>query len=89
MRSFSAIGDTTNLAVRLQTFAEEGSVVVEASTYALIDDWAIVRPLGSPELKGRSRPVEVYELTVGVAVARVIGKSSPVSIMGAAPRGSA
>ena len=62
IRNFSAIGDTTNLAARLQTYAAEGSVVIGAATYDLIRDQVIARPLGSPELKGRSRAVEVYEL---------------------------
>jgi len=62
IRNFSAIGDTTNLAARLQTYAAEGSVVIGASTYELIREQAIVRPLGSPELKGKSQAVEVYEL---------------------------
>ena len=62
IRNYSAIGDTTNLAARLQTWAAEGSVVISASTYDLIKEWAIVRPLGSPELKGKSVAVEVYEL---------------------------
>jgi class 3 adenylate cyclase len=62
IRNFSAIGDTTNLAARLQTYAEEGTVVIGASTYDLIKDWAIVRPLGAPALKGKSQAVEVYEL---------------------------
>ncbi|MGZ4166716.1 MAG: adenylate/guanylate cyclase domain-containing protein [Solirubrobacteraceae bacterium] len=62
IRTFSAIGDTTNLAARLQTYAAEGTVVIGASTYDLIRAQAIVRPLGSPELKGRSQTVQVYEL---------------------------
>jgi class 3 adenylate cyclase len=62
MRNFAAIGDTTNLAARLQTYAPEGSVVIGASTYDLIREQAIVRPLGSPELKGKSQSVAVYEL---------------------------
>jgi class 3 adenylate cyclase len=62
IRNYSAIGDTTNLAARLQTFAEEGSVVIGATTYELIKDHAIVRALGTPALKGKSDPVEVYEL---------------------------
>ena len=66
MRNYSAIGDTTNLAARLQTFAAEGSVVMGATTYELIRDRAIVRPLGSPDLKGKSVAVEVYEL-VGIS----------------------
>jgi class 3 adenylate cyclase len=62
VRNFSAIGDTTNLAARLQTFADEGSVVIGASTYDLIRERAVVRPLGTPVLKGKSTPVAVYEL---------------------------
>ena len=62
IRNFSAIGDTTNLAARLQTYAHEGSVVISASTYDQIREHAIVRALGTPELKGKSQAVEVYEL---------------------------
>jgi len=62
IRNFSALGDTTNLAARLQTYAPEGSVVIGASTYDLIRRVAQVRPLGAPELKGKSRAVEVYQL---------------------------
>ena len=62
IRNFSAIGDTTNLAARLQTFAPEGSVVIGATTYEMIKDRAVVRALGSPQLKGKSQAIEVYEL---------------------------
>jgi adenylate cyclase len=62
IRNFSAISDTTNLAAQLQTYAAEGTVVIGASTYELIREQAVVRPLGSPELKGKSQAVEVYEL---------------------------
>ena len=62
IRNYSAVGDTTNLAARLQTFASPGSVVIGASTYGMIGSRARVRQLGTPELKGKSDPVEVYEL---------------------------
>src|SRR3989442_337221 len=62
IRNFSAIGDTTNLAARLQTYAPEGSVVIGARTYELIRDIADVRSLGTPALKGKSEAVEGYEL---------------------------
>lgn len=62
IRNYLAIGDTTNVAARLQTYAAEGTVVIGASTYELIKEWAEVRPLGAPALKGKSQPVEVYEL---------------------------
>jgi class 3 adenylate cyclase len=62
IRNFLAIGDTTNLAARLQTYAAEGSVVISASTLERIGDRAVVRSLGAPALKGKRLPVEVYEL---------------------------
>jgi class 3 adenylate cyclase len=62
MRTYSAIGDTINLAARLQTWAPEGSVVMSSGTYALVRDVVVARSLGSPELKGKSVPVEVFEL---------------------------
>jgi class 3 adenylate cyclase len=62
MRNFTAIGDTTNLAARLQTFAEPGQVVIGETTYAQIAGIARVRALGTPPLKGKSEPVAAYEL---------------------------
>jgi class 3 adenylate cyclase len=62
LRSFTAIGDTTNLAARLQTFAAPGMVVIGERTAALLGDGADLRPLGAPHLKGKALPVEVYEL---------------------------
>jgi class 3 adenylate cyclase len=62
IRNFAAIGDTTNVAARLQTFAQEGTVVIGERTFELIRDRATVRSLGSPDLKGKSVPTQVYEL---------------------------
>ena len=62
LRTFTAIGDTTNLAARLQTFAPAGSVVVGQRTAGLLGDLAELRLLGTPDLKGKSVPVKVYEL---------------------------
>ena len=54
--SFTAIGDTTNLAARLQAEAEPGQVVIGATTAAELTG-AILEPLGALELKGKSEPV--------------------------------
>jgi adenylate cyclase len=62
VRSFSAIGDTVNLAARLQTWADVGHVVVSAMTAQRLAGVATLRPVGSLELKGKSAPVEAYEL---------------------------
>ena len=61
-RSFTAIGDTTNLAARLQAQAEAGQVVIGAPTLAELGDAARVTPLGVLELKGKSQPVEAFVL---------------------------
>ena len=62
MHNFLAIGDTTNVAARLQAWAPPGSIVLGQGTYDLVGDSVDVRPLGSLDLKGKSVPTEVYEL---------------------------
>jgi class 3 adenylate cyclase len=65
LHNFLAIGDTTNVAARLQSFASAGSVVLGQQTYDLVRDRVEVRSLGTPDLKGKSVPMEVREL-VGI-----------------------
>jgi len=62
LRNFTAIGDTTNLAARLQTFAAPGTVVMGERTRSMLDGAARVRDLGEPELKGKSAVGRIYEL---------------------------
>ena len=61
-RSFTAIGDTTNLAARLQTAAEPGQVVVGHPTYLAIQAEMETEPIGELELKGKRAPVAAYLL---------------------------
>jgi adenylate cyclase len=61
-RSFTAVGDTTNLAARLQAQAQAGQVVIGSATLAAVGDGARVAPLGALALKGKSEPVEAYVL---------------------------
>jgi class 3 adenylate cyclase len=64
-RSFTAIGDTTNLAARLQTAAEPGQVVLGAATYEAIRSELEAHPIGELEIKGKAVPVVAY-LLVGL-----------------------
>jgi class 3 adenylate cyclase len=59
-RSFAAIGDTTNLASRLQTTAAPGQVVIGSATAEALGDRAVLEPLGTFEVKGRDEPVEAF-----------------------------
>jgi adenylate cyclase len=61
-RSFTAIGDTTNVAARVQAIAQPGQVLLAAATYALMQDRVRVEALGAASLKGRAQSIEVYEL---------------------------
>lgn len=75
LRNFVAIGDTTNLAARLQTFAAPGTVVMADATRKLLGSAAQVRDLGEPELKGKTAVGTIYEL-VGLDAAPA--ETSPV-----------
>jgi class 3 adenylate cyclase len=61
-RSFTAIGDTTNLAARLQAQAEAGQVVIGSATLAELGEAARVTALGSLDLKGKAEPVNAFVL---------------------------
>ncbi|WP_211223897.1 adenylate/guanylate cyclase domain-containing protein [Pseudonocardia asaccharolytica] len=62
LRNFTAIGDTTNLAARLEGLAEPGQVVIGPVTRAQLGSAATVRTRGPVRVKGRREPVEVFVL---------------------------
>jgi class 3 adenylate cyclase len=59
-RSFAAIGDTTNLAARLQAAAAPGQVVVSRATADALPDDTELEELGPLELKGKAEPVAAF-----------------------------
>jgi adenylate cyclase len=61
-RSFTAIGDTTNVAARLQAAARPGEVVIAAATRDRLGDGAATRRLPPIEAKGKREPLEAYAL---------------------------
>ncbi|MFP4553231.1 MAG: ATP-binding protein, partial [Actinomycetota bacterium] len=63
LRTYSALGDTLNVASRLQDTATPGTVVVSAETRRLLGSDVEARLIGPAELKGRSAPVVVHEIT--------------------------
>ena len=62
VRSFTAIGDTVNLAARLQTEAGVGQVLVSPTTAQRLAGSADLRPIGERRLKGKAEPVAAFEL---------------------------
>src|SRR5260221_380292 len=57
LREHAVVGETPNLAARLQTLAEPGTVVVGASTRRLLGDLFHLRDLGLHEVNGIAAPV--------------------------------
>jgi class 3 adenylate cyclase len=59
-RSFTAIGDTVNLASRLEGQAKAGQVVVGVQTYRTLPNGTKVESLGGVQVKGKEAPIEAY-----------------------------
>ncbi|MEE9281701.1 MAG: AAA family ATPase [Myxococcota bacterium] len=77
-RETLALGDTTNLAARLQGIATPGSVVVSGATLRLAPGLFITEDLGTPELKGVPDAIRAYRV---LQVSGVRGRREPASGM--------
>ncbi len=62
-RQSVALGDTANVAARLQGVAEPGSIVAGASTVRRLADRFVFEPLADVSVKGREEPVSVWRLS--------------------------
>jgi hypothetical protein len=60
---YTAVGQTTHLAARMEQLAAPGTVRLTADTLRLAEGYIAVKPLGPMPVKGVPHPVEVYELT--------------------------
>jgi class 3 adenylate cyclase/tetratricopeptide (TPR) repeat protein len=59
---YTAVGDTTNTAARMQQLAEPGQIVLAEATHRLIAPYFETRALGSVKVKNRARPVAAWAL---------------------------
>ena len=66
---YTAVGQTTHLAARMEQLATPGTARLTANTLALAEGYIAVRVIGPVPVKGIAQPVEVYELT-GAGAAR-------------------
>jgi class 3 adenylate cyclase/tetratricopeptide (TPR) repeat protein len=60
---YTAIGQTTHLAARMEQIADPGTIRLTSDTLQLAEGFVQVQPLGPTPVKGLGMPVEVYELT--------------------------
>ena len=65
---YTAVGQTTHLAARMEQLADPATVLMTATTLTLAEDFVQARTLGPTPVKGLGGPVEVFELTGATAV---------------------
>ena len=59
---YSAVGQTTHLAARMEQLARPGITLLTADTLRLAEGYIEVKPLGPVPVKGLETPVDVYEM---------------------------
>jgi len=86
----SVVGETPNLAARLQTLAAPSAVVIAVGTRRLVGDLFEYRDLGAVEVKGLSAPVPAlqvlrpsgvasrFEALRGSALTRLVGRDEEI-----------
>jgi AAA ATPase domain/Adenylate and Guanylate cyclase catalytic domain len=66
---YTAVGQTTHLAARMEQLAMPGSILITPETLALGEGYVVVKSLGPRPIRGLPAPLEVYEI-VGAAIVR-------------------
>ena len=67
---YSAVGQTTHLAARMEQLATPGTIRLPAATLRLVEGLVRVTALGPMPVKGLAEPVEVFELVGATPVRR-------------------
>ncbi|HEV8711705.1 MAG TPA: adenylate/guanylate cyclase domain-containing protein [Candidatus Binatia bacterium] len=92
-REAMALGETPNIAARLQGLAEPDTVVISAATSRLVAGLFAFRTFGPQTLKGVSTPIEVYhvlgesgvqsrfEVAVSTGLTPLIGREQEVGLL--------
>jgi class 3 adenylate cyclase len=73
---YSAVGQTTHLAARMEQLATPGSIRLTAATLRLAEGLVQVNALGQFPVKGLTEPVEVFELVGASAIRRRLQASA-------------
>jgi len=60
---YSAIGQTTHLAARMEQIAAPGSIVMTSDSLRLAEGYVEVKALGPVPVKGLAKPIDVFEVT--------------------------
>jgi class 3 adenylate cyclase/tetratricopeptide (TPR) repeat protein len=82
---YTAVGDTTNLAARLQQIAEPGSVLISETTWRMVQGEVQTEALAPIQVKGKSELIQAFRV-IGLAAAQadetVLGGGSLTPFVG-------
>jgi class 3 adenylate cyclase len=90
---YSAIGQTTHLAARMEQMAMPGSILLTLAVLGLAEGFVQVSALGPVPVKGLDAPVDVYELvgasgtrrrlqaTAGRGLTRFVGRETELEVL--------
>src|SRR5260370_5047250 len=59
---YTAVGQTTHLAARMEQLADPGTILLAPATLPLVEGYVEVKGRGAVPVKGLAEPVQVYEL---------------------------
>jgi class 3 adenylate cyclase/tetratricopeptide (TPR) repeat protein len=59
---FTAVGDTINMAARMEQLAEPGTTYVTEETFKLTEGFFRFEALGEKQVKGKDKPMKVYQV---------------------------
>ena len=78
--SMDAVGETPNIAARLQTLATANTVLISESTRRLVSAAFDLRDLGLQELRGITEPVHAYRVRAAINAASRFEAAHPESL---------
>jgi hypothetical protein len=90
---YTAVGDTTNLASRIEKFARPGTSLVSGHTHKLARDFFEFKSLGKVEVKGKGGLQEAFELiktgkvesrieaSVAKGLTRFVGRENSMAVL--------
>jgi len=59
---YTAVGDTTNLASRMEGLSKPGSILISANTYKITNRYFDFDHIGKTDVKGKEEPQDIYEI---------------------------
>jgi class 3 adenylate cyclase/tetratricopeptide (TPR) repeat protein len=80
-----ALGDTPNIAARLQGLAAPNTVVITGATFQLLGGFFACQPLGTPPLKGVAQPLAIYRVmyeSMARSRLEVVGRTGLTPLVG-------